>query len=58
MPIKIKLINIKQSKYLIIPKTIADLINIRDDEEFDLDVYKQKLVYNRVEAQPWFPSKN
>ena len=52
MPIKIKLINIKQSKYLIIPKTIADLINIRDDEEFDLDVYKQKLVYNRVEAQP------
>ena len=40
MPISIKPTKIKQSYYLLIPKNIADLINIQDSSKLFLDIKK------------------
>ena len=38
MPIEIEPTKIKQSFYLLIPKNIADLINIEDNSKLSLDI--------------------
>jgi len=40
MPISITPTKIKQSYYLLIPKVIADLINIQDSSKLNLDIKK------------------
>jgi hypothetical protein len=42
MPISIKPTKIKQSYYLLIPKNIADLINIQDSSKLNLEIKKHK----------------
>jgi len=38
MPISIKPTKIKQTYYLLIPKNIADLINIQDSSKLNLEI--------------------
>jgi hypothetical protein len=42
MPISIRPTKIKQSYYLLIPKNIADLINIHDSSKLSLNIKKNK----------------
>ncbi|NHI93036.1 MAG: AbrB/MazE/SpoVT family DNA-binding domain-containing protein [Candidatus Lokiarchaeota archaeon] len=40
MPLNVRCIRIKQSTYLLIPKTIAKMMDLSDDSEFELELKK------------------